>query len=255
LGRFFDRKTAFVGYRKKGVDILIDHIGGDEGGTRMVVATDMYSKYLPYLELPGPARVLDLGANGGGFPLMLKISGVNLAKVVSVEMNPMTFLRLQVNLATNLRSSAIAINAAACGLPAGREILLTPTRGGTGDSMYGDLADPNDPHVSVRTTTLQALYDQYFKSGLLDICKIDIEGAEYELFESSSDEMVCKIRYLIMEFHDTKNRMQPLLNRILSLGFQDVTFLEGHQTTEAAEVRIFIGPQAKTMSVPHNPAT
>jgi tRNA1(Val) A37 N6-methylase TrmN6 len=55
----------------------------------------MYREYLPFFTFSGPARVLDLGANGGGFPLMLRLAGIDLARVVSVEMDPMTFLRLQ----------------------------------------------------------------------------------------------------------------------------------------------------------------
>ena len=37
-GRLFDRKTGFVAYRKKGFDILVDHRGGDQCGTRITVA-------------------------------------------------------------------------------------------------------------------------------------------------------------------------------------------------------------------------
>jgi FkbM family methyltransferase len=194
LGRLFDRKTGFVAYRKKGLDILVDHRGGDQCGTRMCIATDMYRKYLPFFNLSRPARILDLGANGGGFSLMLKIAGIALARVVCVEMNPLTFQRLQLNVTTNLGPSAVAINAAVCGMPQDSEILIRPTRGGTGNSMYEDRVDPATAHVSVHTTTLQALYNQYFKDELVDICKIDIEGVEFELFASASDDLLRMIR-------------------------------------------------------------
>jgi FkbM family methyltransferase len=248
LGRLLDRKTGFVGYRKKGFDILIDHHGGDECGTRICIATDMYRKYLPSFNLPGPARVLDLGANGGGFPLMLGIAGVELDRVVCVEMNPLTYQRLQLNLVTNLRSSAVAINAAVCGMPEGTEIRMKPSRGGTGDSMYRDQAESTASHVSVPTTTLQALFDQYFKNEPLDICKIDIEGAEFELFASSPDDLLCRIRYLIMEihhFHVSGPIQAPaLFEKLAALGFKDITIEEGHETGAETEVRAFAGPFA-----------
>ena len=167
-GRLFDRKTGFVAYRKKGFDILVDHHGGDQCGTRMCIATDMYSRYLPSFDLRGPVRVLDLGANGGGFPLMLRIAGVELARIVCVEMNPLTYRRLQVNLTTNLGPSAVAINAAVCGTQ-GSEIPSTPSRGGTGDRMYRDRVE-SEPYVLVPTTTFQVLYDQYFENEDVDIC-------------------------------------------------------------------------------------
>src|ERR1019366_1738390 len=104
LGRIFDRKTGFVVYRKKGIEMLIDHHGGDEAGTRMCIASGMYRKYLPLLELSGQVNLLELG--------------------VCVEMNPLTALRLAVNLNSNLGLSSAAINAAVCNLPEGSEIRI-----------------------------------------------------------------------------------------------------------------------------------
>jgi len=252
LGRLFDRKTGFVAYRKKGLDILVDHHGGDQCGTRLCIATDMYRKYLPHFKLPSSIRVLDLGGNGGGFPLMLRIEGMDLARVVSVEMNPLTYRRLVLNLTTNLGPSAVAINAAVCGMPQGSEIRIKPSRGGTNESMYKNQAGNVDEYVAVPTITLQALYDQYFKSEVLDIVKIDIEGAEFELFDSSPDELLQKMRYLIMEIHPMGDsalaKMQALLARLDSLGFKDITFGETSGMGLRPEVRAFAGPAAEAVS-------
>jgi FkbM family methyltransferase len=242
LARIFDRKTGFVVYRKKGLDILIDHHGDDENGTRTCIATDMYRKYLPFFMLPGSARVLDLGANGGGFPLMLKIEGIDIDRVVSVEMNPITFTRLQLNLATNLGQSAVALNNAVCGIAEESEILLKPNRGGTNNSMFADRVDESTPHVAVRTITLQALYDQYFKDEIVDICKIDIESAEYELIEGSPDDLLRKMRYIIIELHDPP-RTPALLEKLTRLGFTEIA-VPGHQPEEHGDVRALRGPTA-----------
>jgi FkbM family methyltransferase len=246
LERLFDRKTGFVGYRKDGRDILIDYHGGDQGGTRMCIVSDTYRRYLPFMNLARPVRVLDLGANGGGFPLMLSIGGMQIERAVCVEMNPMTFLRLQLNLATNLGQSAVAVNAAVSGMPEGSVILLKPNRGSTGESMYANRAEAAAAHVAVKSTTLQSHYDEHFPGEFIDVCKIDIEGAEYEVFSSSSDDLIRKIRFLVIEFHDSTNRMQPLLERLLSMGFTDMTIERGHETSYAAEVRAFRGPMAES---------
>ena len=257
VGRVFDRKTGFVAYRKKGFDILVDHHGGDQCGTRMCIATDTYSRYLPLFDLPRPVRVLDLGANGGGFPLMLRIADVELACAVCVEMNPLTYRRLQVNLTTNLGSSAVAINAAVCGTK-GSEIPIQPSRGSTGLSMYQIRAESSAPHVLVPTTTFQTLYDQYFENQYVDICKVDIEGAEFDLFASSPDELLRKIRYLIVEihyFHDQgPTKAKILLERLKALGFVDITIEETHRTNWVAEVRAFAGPEALSVSTPDRSA-
>jgi FkbM family methyltransferase len=243
LGRLFDRRAGFVVYRKRGIEILIDHNGGDCNGTRDCIVSDMYRKYLPSFFLNGPVAVLDLGANGGGFPLMLRIAGVVLARAVCVEMNPLTYQRLAVNLATNLGSSAIAINAAVCAMPEDSEILLAPSRGGAGESIYTRQAEPKGPHVSVGTTTLPLLCDRYFKDEFVDILKIDIEGAEYEVLYSCPDNVLVKIKYLLIEFH-VPSRTPAVIERIKALGFQEVASEENHKTGPTTEVRAFQGPRA-----------
>jgi len=221
FARIFDRKTGLVTYRKNGNEILVDHHGGDENGTRHCIVGTMYSDYLSDFRLPNDVRVLDLGANGGGFPLMLKLAGINLTRVVSVEFNPLTFCRLQLNLATNLGSCAIAINAAATGRSENSEIHIVPSRGSTSQSIYASRTEPNRASVAVKTTTLQQLYDQYFTDHRIDICKIDIESAEYEFLEAAGDDLLRKIRYLIIELHDPA-RNPALLERLSSLGFTEI---------------------------------
>jgi FkbM family methyltransferase len=238
LNRVFDRETGLVVYRKGGLEILIDHRGGDQNGTRACLTTDMYKRYLPKIDRGGPRRVLDLGSNGGGFPLMLRLAKVDLAQVVCVEMNRPTWLRLLVNPATNMGDKATGLNAAVSGMPADSEILLEPSRGGTGLSVDRNRADSSAPHVAVRTTTLEALYEQYFKGYDIDICKIDIEGAEYEVLGSSSDRVLEKIRNLIIEFHDP-GQTPACVSRLLGLGFTEITDRSNAATGETTEVRAF----------------
>jgi FkbM family methyltransferase len=241
LGRVFDRETGLVVYRKRGLEILIDHRGGDPNGTRHCLASSMYRKFLESFELRGPVTVLDLGAMGGGFPLLMRIIGMEIASGVSVEMSPQTYQRLVLNLAANLGSRCIGLNAAVCGMTENSELLLKPSRGNSSFSMYADRAEAGGPHDTVRTTTLQALYDRHFKGELLDICKIDIEGAEYEVFDSSPDELLLKIKYLIVEFHDPA-KTPAVAERLARLGFAEVQTDERRNRDE--KVRAFRGPVA-----------
>ncbi len=243
LARIFDRRTGLVVYRKASLEVLVDHRGGDENGTRTCLASDMYSRHLRRIPKNGPERVLDLGANGGGFPLLLRLEGRELDRVVSVEMNPPTYLRLLVNLSANLGHCATGINAAVGAMPPGSEIMLQPCRGSTSLSAYDNRTDSSLPHVVVRTTTLEELYGQYFQGETIDICKIDIEGAEYETIQSSPDAILQKIRTIIIEFHDPP-RTPACVQRLLRLGFVETTGEEDPKTGDASEVRVFSRPLA-----------
>ena len=244
LGRLLFRKAGLLVYRKNNLEILVDHHGGDENGTRECIVSDMYRKYVPQFILPGPANVLDIGANGGGFPLMLILEGVKLGLVVSVEMNPATYSRLLVNLQSNIGSSAFGINAAVCGADSPAEILLTPSRGSTGYGVKDNLAGMSSPHVAVKTTTFRSLYNHYFGDRIIDICKIDIEGSEYDLIDSSPDDLLRKIRYLVIEFHD-RSRTPPVIRRLTKLGFADITQPDPRRTSTQTEVRVFRGSLAQ----------
>ena len=238
LGRTFDRRTGLVTYRKGRYEILVDHHGGDENGTRACVVSDMYRRHLNSIGIRGPVRVLDLGANGGGFPLMLLLNGYDIAQAVCVEMNPLTSLRLRINLATNLGSRATAINAAVCGADAPPEISLEPSRGSTGLSMYKNQAAATETHLTVPTTNISALCDQYFPEAPIDICKIDIEAAEYEAIESTPDSVLSRIRSIMIEFHDA-SRTPSCLRRLQSAGFIDVTGDRDSHASATTEVRAF----------------
>ncbi len=239
--RLLHRNAGLLVYRKGGLEILIDHRGGDETGTRQCIISDMYRKYLPSFRITGPANVLDIGANGGGFPLMLKLAGVKLGTVVCVELNPATYARLLVNLQSNIGFSAVAINAAVAGADSEAEIFLNPTRGSTGYSMTANAAASESLHVAVKTQTFASLYSHYFRSERIDICKIDIEGAEYPVIDSTPDEVLSKIRYLVIEFHDDA-RTPALIRRFSELGFSEITDEGERRTSASTEVRVFRGP-------------
>jgi FkbM family methyltransferase len=241
LARAFDRPTGLVTYRKGPLQILVDHHGGDENGTRTCLISDMYRKHLSTIGVTAPVRVLDLGANGGGFPLLLLLSGFEVVQAVCVEMNPSTALRLRVNLDTNMDGRAIGINAAVCGPNAQPEILLERRRGGTGLSMDRNRCSSAEPSIAVPTVTMSALCERYFPDTCIDLCKIDIEGAEYDALGAASDAVLNKIRNLIIEFHDPV-RTPQLVSRLQTAGFRDFSLDHETRTGEFTEVRFFRKP-------------
>lgn len=201
---FFPQERLHI-YRYKGLEILADHAAGDENGAREVLTSPMYRRFFPEMKFGGAINVLDLGANNGGFPLLLQTSGFALKKVVSVELNPKTFVRLRFNLERNLPGEVVALNAAVCGEDRQLEVALG--EGGVSDSIYGDDAKDNGaPVCKIQGLTFDRICETYFADDVIDICKIDVEGAEFEVFLEPSHQRLRQCRYLIMEIHERGGR-------------------------------------------------
>lgn len=220
LTRFlFPNETVNI-YRYNGLEILIDHSAGDANGAREVLTSDMYRQYLPLMRLPAAANVFDLGANNGGFPLLLKSQGIQIKKNVSVELNPNTFSRLKFNLERNFDDEAIALNAGVCGTS--REIEIKLGTGSVADSIYQDSSENKSQSFIIQGKTFDAIYEEYFGRENVDVCKIDIEGAEFEMFADGTCEKLRNCQYLIMEIHHEKNRRRELIQeKLKELGFEE----------------------------------
>ena len=209
-------------YRYKGHDILIDHAAGDANGARDVLTSQMYRRFLPKMRFEGPITILDLGASNGGFPLLLATSGIDLKKVVSVELNPRTYARLHFNLNRNLDCEIVALNAALCGERRYLEVSLG--NGSVSDNIYGQNPDLDCKIYKIEGLTFDDLYNEYFCDEVVDICKIDVEGAEFEVFSHPTHIKLKNCRYLIMEIHEKGRRLaSEILPEVERFGFVEQT--------------------------------
>jgi FkbM family methyltransferase len=80
---------------------------------------------------------------------------------------------------------------------------------------------------NIETITLEEIISE---NGLdyVDILKIDIEGSEYDVMPSISDEILSKIRQITIEFHDfidnnLKDKTENIIKRMESLGFSKIS--------------------------------
>jgi FkbM family methyltransferase len=187
-------------YRIGGLEILVDHSAGDANGARNVVASPMYTDHLPRLSLGRPLRILDMGANNGGFPLLLQLQRLEIAKVVCVELNPRTCVRLRFNLDRNVAGEHVVLNAALCGRSRTIEQSLGP--GSVADSIYEPSRNA-DRVVQVPGLTFNEIYVSAFGADEnVDLCKIDVEMAEYEVFSSQGHDLLSRCRYVLIEIHE-----------------------------------------------------
>ena len=213
----FRREHLHV-YRYKGLDILVDHGRGDANGAREVLTSPMYSRFLTRMKLDRPANILDLGASNGGFPLLLASRGIELKKVVSVELNPRTYTRLHFNLTRNLKCNVVALNAAVLGVTGSISVSLGG--GSVSDSVY-EIAGGDDVETfEIEGKTFDDLYEEHFSGDIIDLCKIDIEGAEFEIFAHPWHKHLERCRYLVMEIHERDGRKaEEIIPAIETLGF------------------------------------
>lgn len=215
---FPDQKLIF--YKYKNVEFVTDHSAGDANGAREVVTSNMYKDFLPLMNLPKKIKVLDLGANNGGFPLLLKSSEIEIEKLVCVELNPQTFSRLHFNINRNFDAEFFVENAAITGIE--RTIDIKMGRGGVDNNIYRD-SSPDGKLLKFRGITFDQIYKEHFSEQIVDLCKIDIESAEFEIFQHEFHNQIKNCRYILMEIHhDDKNDRKIVINRLSELGFDEI---------------------------------
>ena len=226
LNRLLFRSEGLCVYRRNRMEILIDHDGGDQNGTRQCLVTDMYARYFYRFANEGALRVLDLGANGGGFVLLLIDRGLKLESVACVEFNPQTFLRLHFNISRNFPGEKHLINAAVWHENTALHVSLG--RGSTSEGLHHSISGGETTAVEART--LDSIISGAFPSGVIHICKMDVEGAEHEVLMSESASSLKRVKHLIIEIHPHKDSTaEGLLARLRSFGFSPVPDAMQHE--------------------------
>ena len=220
LSRLFFPGEKINIYRYKGLEVLVDHSAGDANGAREVLTSPMYRQYLEQMGLNGSLNILDIGSNNGGFPLLLKSEGLTLKKLACVEMNPKTFSRLRFNIERNFDCETDLTNGAVCGR---HEVLeVTLGEGGAGDSLYDENAAGKS--LQVQGYTFDEIFNATFEGETVDLCKIDIEGAEFDIFTNPGHDMIKNCRFLLMEIHEKRGEFREAIRKRLG----DLGFVETH---------------------------
>jgi hypothetical protein len=143
------------------------------------------------------AVFLDIGANIGSVSLYVdnfnKVRDEdNKIKVYSVEPEPNNLLLLKENIKNNPTENITVINNA---IWHEQKTVLITNKGGNSSIID----ERNDESVEVLAITIQDFIDLY---GIdeIDVVKIDIEGAEFDLMINTPPETLAKIKYITLEF-------------------------------------------------------
>lgn len=154
---------------------------------------------------------------------MLKSSRFDLKCVVAVELNPNTFSRMRFNLERNIDCRLVLLNAAICS-PA-RTHTLRLGNGSVADSIYARRAPSGRAReYQIPGMTLDEICQVAFQGEPIDICKMDVEGAEFEVFFQPGHGAIERCRYLVIEVHDNAGHdPAALLARLSELKFTRMT--------------------------------
>jgi len=155
------------------------------------VIREAYGKYLPEGEVK---FVVDAGAYIGDATAWY-LSRFPASRVVALEPNPESFAMLQRNCAA-YGSRARTINGALWFQDGNLDLVFDPTTP-TGNSVAHRESSGSKKCAAF---SLQTILEQ---SGAaeIDILKVDIEGAELELFSTDADPWLSRTRYITMEIH------------------------------------------------------
>ena len=234
--RVLGRRLGWTIYKKGRLKFLVDHLADDQNGTRDCIISPMYRELFGQMQLPRQLRLLDLGANGGGFPLLCLDLGFELAALTCVEANPFTHARLCLNIRQNIGLRAKILNVAVGGHP--RELKLSFPAGGTGFSIYGAVNGAEE-EACIQVLTLDEIMRLGFDDQSVDLCKMDVEGAEYETLLEVPADSLRRIHHLIIEIHPAESAKQDALRRKLeSHGFEHI-----RASSTCADVHLFSNAQ------------
>ena len=153
------------------------------------------------LNLPETANtIVDLGANIGLSALFFLKKYPN-AHIIAVEPDTVNFEFMKKNLEDY--SNHVALLQAAIWPSDGEVSLVEHDESNEGLGAWGYRTETltEGAEASVSAISIPTLMNQ-FSMDFIDILKVDIEGAEYELFEKDYESWLDKVGLIIIETHD-----------------------------------------------------
>ncbi len=159
--------------------------------------------------------VYDLGANIGAFSLMC--SNYDVKNIYAFEPNPAVYDHLKYNCekyGRNVTTYKKAIYKNFEKLNFGN-VEGNLTEGSVACSIINkneNLCSVDGIHLEVFCIVNNLEYPTYLK--------VDIEGAEYDFFEATSDDFLEKCHTIFLEFHNRDERLNKLIERLTNLNYK-----------------------------------
>ena len=159
--------------------------------------------------------VIDIGANIGDSCVYFAVSGAR--RVIAFEPHDRSYRAAQNNVMLNGLSGRIEIHRAAVGSVHGEKNIMQPLNADGGSSLKENVSG-----MRVQVFTLDKLVKEFQISG--GVLKIDCEGCEYEVIESTQPHTLRHFDQIIVEYHYGKKR---IINSLIDAGFHIVEIKRG----------------------------
>lgn len=154
-------------------------------------------------DLPRPHNfpvVIDLGGFIGDFSLYA-VKRLNARRVIVCEPSPRNWELLLKNIASNGYGDRIqAVNKA---VTDGRDVMMDIDAPDESQCMVSAYFQSERPLSSVRGISLGQLFKDY-EIESVDLLKMDVEGGEYAILQSTPVEVLKRVRNIVFEYHDVE---------------------------------------------------
>ncbi|WP_262964921.1 FkbM family methyltransferase [Methylobacter psychrophilus] len=188
----FLKKTKTLNITINGINLLIRSNTSDY----LVAKESLISDEYDCIELEAPKIIIDLGANIGTSALALHRRYPE-SKIYAVEMENENFQLLKENVSAY--KNIIPIHAAIAGTSGTRKIFDRGT-GPWGYTITDTINEKSELSEKIQAISLDELVEKY-AINRINLLKIDIEGAEKEIFETENKWLTIT-DVIIAELHD-----------------------------------------------------
>lgn len=144
------------------------------------------------------AIVVDAGANIGAFTVYAA-GKATAGQVHAFEPAPRNIELLRRNIELNNLDN-VTVHTEALAGKAGEATLYTDSHNKGGGTLYGDAKRSH----RIRCITLADVFDRC-NIERIDVLKVDIEGAEYDMLMNAPDEVLARVKQITLEYHDRDN--------------------------------------------------
>jgi len=153
--------------------------------------------------------VVDAGAHVGLFALL---ASSHAQEVVALEAHPDNFDLLQDNICRNGRTNVTTRHSALWSMDGMTSFVEGPA------TSAGSVLGAGGRQFWVPSETLDSVIAS---TGPVDLLKLDVEGAEFDVLGAASDDSLRQVRALVAELHleARSHRLAPTLARLRALGF------------------------------------
>lgn len=137
--------------------------------------------------------IIDLGANKGGFSS--EISQIFKCQCYAVEPSPSLFFKINENNFVHKFNNAITNYNGTV------RFFISKNSQASSINKLHSLRSGIAEEIPIEAVTFETFL-QRIGVTFVDLLKVDIEGAEFEFFNSTSDEILKRINQIAIEFHD-----------------------------------------------------